>query len=177
MVGKTGTTTDEGDAWFVGWTPQFTTAVWVGFPNKLVPMPTQFNGGRSTGGTFPAEIWRAFMESALQINAEEHPPKPGTSTDTATTGADTNPTYTYAPSTATRAGGDATTERPADDAADDPDPDRRRRPRPRTGSRPHRRRRPPTPTPTTPAPTTPRAPTPAEPGPASARRAAAPAAG
>jgi penicillin-binding protein 1A len=101
VVGKTGTTTDEGDAWFVGWTPQFTTAVWVGFPNKLVPMLTQFNGGPVTGGTFPAAIWRTYMESALQINAEEHPPKPGTSTDTETTGADTNSTYTYAPSTGT----------------------------------------------------------------------------
>jgi penicillin-binding protein 1A len=101
VVGKTGTTTDEGDAWFVGWTPQFTTAVWVGFPNKLVPMLTQFNGGPVTGGTFPAEIWRTYMESALQINAEEHPPKPGTSTHTETTGADTNSTYTYAPSTQT----------------------------------------------------------------------------
>jgi penicillin-binding protein 1A len=101
VVGKTGTTTDEGDAWFVGWTPQFTTAVWVGFPNKLVPMLTQFNGGPVTGGTFPAEIWRAYMETALQINAEEHPPKPGTSTNTATNGTDTNSTFTYAPSTAT----------------------------------------------------------------------------
>jgi penicillin-binding protein 1A len=101
VVGKTGTTTDEGDAWFVGWTPQFTTAVWVGFPNKLVPMLTQFNGGPVTGGTFPAEIWRTYMELALPINAEEHPPKPGTSTNTATNGTDTNSTYTYAPGTAT----------------------------------------------------------------------------
>ena len=45
-------------------------------PTSLVPMLTQFNGGPVTGGTFPAEIWRAYMESALQINAEEQPPKP-----------------------------------------------------------------------------------------------------
>ena len=38
VVGKTGTTTNYADAWFVGWTPQLTTAVWVGFPDKLVPM-------------------------------------------------------------------------------------------------------------------------------------------
>ena len=98
VVGKTGTTTDEGDAWFVGWTPQFTTAVWVGFPNRLVPMLTQFNGGPVTGGTFPAEIWRTYMESALQINAQEHPPKPGRNTATQT---DTNSTYTYSPGTET----------------------------------------------------------------------------
>ncbi len=46
---------------------------------------------RSAGGTFPAEIWRAYMESALQINAEEHPAKPGNSSATATTtGANTS---------------------------------------------------------------------------------------
>jgi len=98
VVGKTGTTTDEGDAWFVGWTPQFTTAVWVGFPNRLVPMLTQFNGGPVTGGTFPAEIWRTYMESALQINAEEHPAQQNAS-GTATSG-DTS-TYDYSPGTAT----------------------------------------------------------------------------
>jgi penicillin-binding protein 1A len=101
VVGKTGTTTDEGDAWFVGWTPQFTTAVWVGFPNKLIPMLTQFNGGPVSGGTFPAEIWRTYMENALTINAQEHPPKPGTSTGTETTGVDTNSTYDYSPGTGT----------------------------------------------------------------------------
>ena len=98
VVGKTGTTTDEGDAWFVGWTPQFTTAVWVGFPNRLVPMLTQFNGGPVTGGTFPAEIWRTYMEEALQINAEEHPAQPKTS-GTSTSGATS--TYDYSPGTAT----------------------------------------------------------------------------
>ncbi len=147
VVGKTGTTTDEGDAWFVGWTPQFTTAVWVGFPNKLVPMLTQFNGGPVTGGTFPAEIWRAYMESALQINAEEHPPKPGASTNTATTGADTNSTYTYTPSTGTAPA--ATTPTPT--AA-------------QTTPTPTAAQTTPAPAPTTPAPTTP-APTPTTPAP------------
>ena len=55
VAGKTGTTTNYGDAWFVGWTPQITTAVWVGFPNKLIPMATLYNGGPVEGGTFPAE--------------------------------------------------------------------------------------------------------------------------
>ena len=71
VAGKTGTTSDYGDAWFVGWTPQITTAVWVGFPNKLVPMTTLFDGGPVEGGTFPAEIWRAFMVQALQISNQE----------------------------------------------------------------------------------------------------------
>ncbi len=71
VAGKTGTTSDYGDAWFVGWTPQITTAVWVGFPNKLVPMTTLFDGGPVEGGTFPAEIWQNFMTQALQIEAQE----------------------------------------------------------------------------------------------------------
>ena len=71
VAGKTGTTSDYGDAWFVGWTPQITTAVWVGFPNKLVPMTTLYNGTPVEGGTFPALIWRDFMVQALQIFAAE----------------------------------------------------------------------------------------------------------
>ncbi len=67
VAGKTGTTSDYGDAWFVGWTPAMTTAVWVGFPNKLIPMTTLFDGGPVEGGTFPAEIWSDFMSQALQI--------------------------------------------------------------------------------------------------------------
>ena len=53
VAGKTGTTTNYGDAWFVGWTPQLTIAVWVGFPNKLVSMATIYNGGPVEGGTYP----------------------------------------------------------------------------------------------------------------------------
>jgi penicillin-binding protein 1A len=65
-AGKTGTTENYGDAWFVGYTPQLVTAVWVGYPNKLVPMTTQFGGQPVAGGTFPAMIWKAFTESALK---------------------------------------------------------------------------------------------------------------
>ena len=64
-AGKTGTTENYGDAWFVGYTPQLVTAVWVGYPNKLVPMRSEFHGGPVVGGTFPALIWKSFMESAL----------------------------------------------------------------------------------------------------------------
>jgi penicillin-binding protein 1A len=88
VVGKTGTTTNYGDAWFVGWTPQLTVAVWVGFPNKLIPMATLYNGAPVEGGTYPAIIWRDFMEQALQILASENPhEKLTTSTTTGTTSA------------------------------------------------------------------------------------------
>jgi penicillin-binding protein 1A len=69
-AGKTGTTSNYGDAWFVGWDSKFTVAVWVGYPNKLIPMTTDFDGGPVLGGTFPAIIWHDFMVSALQIEKE-----------------------------------------------------------------------------------------------------------
>ncbi len=66
-AGKTGTTSNYGDAWFVGWDDRYTVAVWVGFPNRLVPMTTEFNGGPVLGGTYPALIWHNFMTAALHI--------------------------------------------------------------------------------------------------------------
>jgi penicillin-binding protein 1A len=89
VVGKTGTTTNYADAWFVGWTPQLTTAVWVGFPNKLVSMSTLFNGGPVEGGTYPAIIWHEFMTQALAILASEHPGNRNTSTTSTTSTTDT----------------------------------------------------------------------------------------
>jgi penicillin-binding protein 1A len=64
-AGKTGTTENYGDAWFVGYTPQLATAVWVGYPNTLKPMLTDYHGEAVAGGTFPAEIWRVFTQLAL----------------------------------------------------------------------------------------------------------------
>ena len=65
-AGKTGTTSNYGDAWFVGWDSKYTVAVWVGYPNKLIPMTTDFNGEPVLGGTFPALIWHDFMTAALR---------------------------------------------------------------------------------------------------------------
>jgi penicillin-binding protein 1A len=107
-AGKTGTTSNYGDAWFVGWDSKFTVAVWVGYPNKLIPMTTDFDGGPVLGGTFPALIWHDFMISALQIEAEraEHASngKKGTSGKSGEAAATTTPesgsqTSTPAPST------------------------------------------------------------------------------
>jgi penicillin-binding protein 1A len=67
-AGKTGTTTNYGDAWFVGWNSKYTVAVWVGYPDSLKPMMTDFNGGPVLGGTFPALIWHDFMTAAIQID-------------------------------------------------------------------------------------------------------------
>jgi membrane peptidoglycan carboxypeptidase len=63
-AGKTGTTNNHSDAWFVGYTPDLVAAVWVGYPQGLIPM-TDVHGIRVAGGTFPATIWREFMLDAL----------------------------------------------------------------------------------------------------------------
>ena len=70
VAGKTGTTENYGDAWFVGYTPQMVVAVWVGYPNTLRPMLTEFHGDPVAGGTYPALIWKSFMESALRYKNE-----------------------------------------------------------------------------------------------------------
>jgi penicillin-binding protein 1A len=62
-AGKTGTTDDFNDAWFVGYTPRMSTAVWVGYPNALVEMRS-VHGISVAGGTFPAMIWHDFMAVA-----------------------------------------------------------------------------------------------------------------
>jgi penicillin-binding protein 1A len=64
VAGKTGTTDDHADAWFVGYTPDAATAVWVGHPRGEVPMDN-VHGIAVSGGSFPAQIWQRFMQAAL----------------------------------------------------------------------------------------------------------------
>ena len=64
VAGKTGTTDDFADAWFVGYTPNLATAVWVGFPNAQIEMRS-VHGIQVSGGSFPAQIWGIFMAAAL----------------------------------------------------------------------------------------------------------------
>jgi len=64
-AGKTGTTTDNKDAWFAGYTPELATVVWMGFLESSKPMD-KINGRTVFGGTFPADIWREFMSAALK---------------------------------------------------------------------------------------------------------------
>ena len=78
VAGKTGTTENYGDAWFVGYTPQLVVAVWVGYPSTLKPMLTEFNGKAVAGGTFPALIWKSFVEQALKGVPPEGFPYPST---------------------------------------------------------------------------------------------------
>jgi penicillin-binding protein 1A len=62
-AGKTGTTDNFNDAWYVGYTPYFSVSSWVGYPNALREMRA-VHGISVAGGTFPAEIWRKFMQAA-----------------------------------------------------------------------------------------------------------------
>ena len=65
VAGKTGTSQEWRDAWFVGYTPQLATAVWMGNPNKQDEMKN-VGGIRVTGGSYPARTWNAFMTEALK---------------------------------------------------------------------------------------------------------------
>jgi penicillin-binding protein 1A len=64
VAGKTGTSDQHSDAWFVGYTPQITTAVWMGSPVKRDPM-LNVGGITVQGGTYPARMWSAYMTAAL----------------------------------------------------------------------------------------------------------------
>jgi penicillin-binding protein 1A len=76
VAGKTGTTEDYGDAWFVGYTPQLVVAIWVGYPESPKPMLTEFHGEAVAGGTFPALIWKSFAEKALRGKEPQYFPGP-----------------------------------------------------------------------------------------------------
>lgn len=74
-AGKTGTATDWHDAWFCGYTPHLSTAVWVGHPEAQISMDN-VHGIKVTGGSFPAIIWRKFMYTADRDYPEEDFRKP-----------------------------------------------------------------------------------------------------
>ena len=59
IAGKTGTTDDNTDAWFVGYTPNLSTAVWIGYPDSRTSL-----GSSAFGGTYSAPIWNEFMSQA-----------------------------------------------------------------------------------------------------------------
>jgi penicillin-binding protein 1A len=65
VAGKTGTGQEWRDAWFVGFTPDLVSSVWVGFPDGQVSMVPPTTRTRVTGGSWPARIWQLFMGQAL----------------------------------------------------------------------------------------------------------------
>jgi penicillin-binding protein 1A len=145
VAGKTGTTENYGDAWFVGWTDKITVAVWVGYPDELRPMETEFRGQPVAGGTYPANIWRTFVERALQYEEygteedEDEDPTlpPGTTAPTPAVPEDAAPTTPAVPDTSAPTGEGGTA------------------PAPGTAPQPEPQQQAPAPEPADPAPTTP----------------------
>jgi penicillin-binding protein 1A len=72
---KTGTTSNLVDAWLDGYTPNYATSVWMGYPNKLVPM-TDVHGEPQQGGYLPAEIWHDYMAAVTEGEACAQFPSP-----------------------------------------------------------------------------------------------------
>ena len=66
VAGKTGTTQDFGDAWFVGYTPKLTTAVWMGYPEGNARKMLNVRGRKVNGGSFPATMFKRFMQTAVR---------------------------------------------------------------------------------------------------------------
>jgi penicillin-binding protein 1A len=65
QAGKTGTSQDSADAWFIGYTPDLVAAVWVGFPQGRVPMVPPNTDEVIEGGRLPAQIWQALASAVL----------------------------------------------------------------------------------------------------------------
>ena len=76
-AGKTGTSNEFIDAWFVGFIPQLSTSVWVGYPNERRSM-ININGlPEINGENYPLDIWSLYMQSAVQKYPVEQFDSPG----------------------------------------------------------------------------------------------------
>ncbi len=75
--GRPGTTDKHADAWFVGYTPDLSTAVWMGYAAGEIPMEN-VHGISVSGGSFPAEIWRRMMERTIGLRPAREFPEPKT---------------------------------------------------------------------------------------------------
>ena len=78
QAGKTGTSQDSADAWFVGYTPDLLASVWVGYPEGRLPMVPPRTREVVEGGRYPARIWAALMEPVLATVPPTPFPQPQT---------------------------------------------------------------------------------------------------
>jgi penicillin-binding protein 1A len=70
-AGKTGTTNNFVDAWFIGFIPQLSTSVWVGYPDERRPM-VNINGlPEINGENYPLDIWSLYMQDAVKMFPEQ----------------------------------------------------------------------------------------------------------
>lgn len=113
-AGKTGTTENYGDAWFVGFNDEFTVAVWVGYPDKVKPMLTEYGGQPVAGGTYPSMIFRSFMLAAMQIEKQRDAGKKGKTGETGVSVTTTAPSL----NSGSTGGGDGGDEEGTDETGD-----------------------------------------------------------
>jgi membrane peptidoglycan carboxypeptidase len=76
VAGKTGTTQNNRDAWFVGYVPQLATAAWMGY-EQPEPMQGVLGVGSVTGGSIPAQLWADYMSTAVADLPVRQFPQPG----------------------------------------------------------------------------------------------------
>ncbi|MEA2589820.1 MAG: hypothetical protein QOH66_2747, partial [Actinomycetota bacterium] len=70
-AGKTGTASDYRNAWFVGYTPELATSVWVGYRDANQPLLNVEGVPKMAGGTIPAKIWATLMKGALPAASKD----------------------------------------------------------------------------------------------------------
>jgi penicillin-binding protein 1A len=76
-AGKTGSTDDNADAWFVGYTPALSTSIWMGYSDSNTKSLKNIKGVSTVfGGTIPAATWKAYMGEALKNAPPADFPKP-----------------------------------------------------------------------------------------------------
>ena len=116
-AGKTGTTEAQADAWFVGYTPHVSTAVWVGNPDARIPLP-------GYGADLAAPIWQDYMEVAAASPCDDFPAPQDPAQlsayygeHTASSSSDSSYDSTYGTTTPTT----TTTPAPTDTGGYDPD--------------------------------------------------------
>ncbi|MGH2925827.1 MAG: transglycosylase domain-containing protein [Solirubrobacterales bacterium] len=83
--GKTGTTENNGDAWFVGSNQQITVAIWVGHADSVKPMLTEYGGSPVDGGTIPALIFSDVVGAYEAEKAQSTAAKKSSGSSTSTT--------------------------------------------------------------------------------------------
>lgn len=108
LFGKTGTTENNGDAWFVGANRDVTIAVWVGHADSIKPMETEYGGAPVDGGTIPALIFNdvltAYESMKKSAAPNDHSIPPSSTTTTSSVPSTTTtvaPATTAAPTTTT----------------------------------------------------------------------------
>ena len=144
--GKTGTTDDNGDAWFCGATPRITACIWVGYPDTVTPMETHFDGGAGRRRDLPGADLLPDRQRLRRPRGRPRPGRRGDTRESDSTSASTVPTDTATVPPAT-----TTESAPAAPATSPPPPPppaappaggggrhrrRRRRPRPAAASPP-----------------------------------------